>query len=187
MPLPPDQLRTPRLLLRRWREEDAAALHPVLAANVAHLEPWIPWAVAEPAPVPALAERLAGYAADFGAGRRWLYGIFPPDETEVLGGIGLYPRNAVGRVPWGEATRVEIGYWLSADATGSGYATEAARAVLAAALELPGITHVEIHCDPRNERSVAIPRRLGFRHARTLEDVVVWELPAPAPLPDPAR
>src|SRR6185503_1186169 len=38
----PDELRTARLLLRRWRPSDAAALQPVLAANSAHLAPWIP-------------------------------------------------------------------------------------------------------------------------------------------------
>lgn len=186
MALLPDSIHTSRLLLRRWRPEDAAALEPVLAANVAHLEPWIPWSVAEPAPAPALAARLAGYAADFDGDRRWIYGIFPPEDTVVLGGIGLYPRDVGGRVQWDAATLVEIGYWLSADATGQGFATEATRAVLTAAVALPGITHVEIRCDPRNARSVAIPERLGFHHAHTLtlradgagghtEVLMVWE------------
>lgn len=186
MALLPDSIQTSRLHLRRWRPEDAEALEPVLAVNVAHLEPWIPWSVAEPAPIPALAARLAGYAADFDADRQWLYGIFPPEETVVLGGIGLYPRDAEGRVQWDAATHVEIGYWLSADATGQGFATEAARAVLTVAAALPGITHVEIRCDPRNARSVAVPERLGLRHAQTLtlgaerpgghaEVLVVWE------------
>jgi RimJ/RimL family protein N-acetyltransferase len=187
MPVP-DSLRTERLLLRRWRPDDAEALHPVLAANVAHLEPWIPWHVAEPAPVPELATRLAGFAADFDAGRQWIYGIFPADGGDVYGGVGLYPRAAAGRVAFGAADHVEIGYWLRADATGRGYATEAARALLAVATALPGMARVEIRCDARNAPSVAVPRRLGFRHARTVgtrspggstAELMVWELACP--------
>jgi hypothetical protein len=32
-----------------------------------------------------------------------------------------------------------------------------------AALELPGVTHVEIHHDKANQASAGIPRKLGFR------------------------
>ena len=161
MPVPA-LLRTERLLLRPWRPEDAPALYPVLEANRAHLGPWIPARVAEPAPVPELAERLAGFAADFQAEREWRYGLFTPAEDRVLGEVGLFPRDAAGRVPYPAADRIEIGYWLRADCTGQGLVTEAARAVLAVAAALPGLTQVEIRCDARNAPSAAVPRRLGF-------------------------
>ena len=167
MPVP-ELLRTERLLLRRWRPEDAALLQPVLAANVAHLQPWIPWHVAEPVPEAELATRLAGFAADFDAGRQWIYGILAADGGTVYGGVGLYPRAAGGRTPFDAADHIEIGYWLRADVTGQGFATEAAGAVLAVADALPGMTRVEIRCDARNVRSAAVPQRLGFRHARTV-------------------
>ena len=166
--LVPDHLRTERLLLRRWRPEDAALLQPVLAANVTHLQPWIPWHVAEPLPEDQLAVRLAGFAADFDAGRQWVYGILAADAGTVYGGVGLYPRAGGGRVPFDAADHVEIGYWLRADVTGQGYATEAAGAVATLADALPGMTRLEIRCDARNMRSAAVPQRLGFRHARTL-------------------
>jgi RimJ/RimL family protein N-acetyltransferase len=161
MPVP-IELRTERLLLRPWRPDDAAALLPVLTANHARLAPWIPARVADPAPLPALADRLAGFAADFLAAREWRYGLFTPDERRPLGEVGLYPRSAAGRVPYAEADRVEIGYWLREDATGQGLATEAARAALAVAATLPALAHVEIRCDARNAASAAVPRRLGF-------------------------
>ena len=31
------------------------------------------------------------------------------------------------------------------------------------AFAAPSLGRVEIHCDPRNERSALVPRRLGFR------------------------
>jgi RimJ/RimL family protein N-acetyltransferase len=166
----PDAIHTPRLLLRRWHPDDAPLLQAVLDANGAHLLPWIPPHVASSAPLPALAERLAGYRDDFDAARAWLYAILTPDATRLLGGVGLYPRTADARVPADAADRVEIGYWLRADATGVGHATEAARAMLDVARTLPGLQRVEIRCDPRNVRSVAVPRRLGFRPERSKID-----------------
>jgi RimJ/RimL family protein N-acetyltransferase len=183
---PPDELHTERLLLRRWRAADAPSLAEALATSVDHLRRWIPWRIAEPAPAAELEARIARFAADFDAAREWLWAILPGDGSAVLGGLGLYPRNAAGRVPFADADHVEIGYWLRADATGRGYATEATRAVLDVALALPRITRVEIRCDPRNAPSAAVPPRLGFRHARTIAqapaapggegyELMVWE------------
>ncbi len=66
-------------------------------------------------------------------------------------------------MPFAAADYLEIGYWLDRQATGQGYATEAARALFDLARRVPGIAQVEIHCDPRNLPSAAVPRRLGFR------------------------
>lgn len=173
MTLPPPRLRTERLVLRRWRPEDAALLHHALDANAEHLRPWVPAAVVACEPVPALEARLARWAADFDVAREWLYGVFPPDEREVLGGVGLYPRGPTGRVPFAAADHVELGYWLRADVTGHGHATEAVRAALAVARALPGMTRVAIRCDARNTRSAAIPARLGFRHVADVESPAV--------------
>lgn len=161
----PDHLRTSRLLLRRWTADDAVQLGPILHANVAHLGPWIPQRVARPASESELMERLAAASTAFDQTREWRYGIFRRDSGVLLGEVGLYPRNASSRVPFEQADRIEVGYWLRADVTGNGFATEAVRAVLDLALRLPHLSHVEIRCDERNERSVAIPQRLDFQLA----------------------
>jgi hypothetical protein len=46
--------------------------------------------------------------------------------------------------------------------TGQGLVSEATRAVLAVAAELPNVSRVEIRCNERNHPSAAVPRRLGF-------------------------
>ena len=163
----PEWVRTPRQLLRPWRAEDAAVLRPVLQANQTHLGDWIPRHVSEPAPLPQLATRLAGFGAAFAADQEWRYALFTPDGSAVLGEVSLFPRNAAGRVPFVAADRVEIGYWLRADRTGQGLATEAAEAVLVIAGALPSLGHAEIRCDARNGPSGAVPRRLGFVLAAT--------------------
>jgi RimJ/RimL family protein N-acetyltransferase len=162
-PIPPERIETPRLVLRAWRREDAAALKRALEASVDHLRVWTPW-VADDASATEeeTAGRLGRFRESFFAGGDRLYGIFPPDEREVFGGVGLYAR--VG------PNALELGYWLRADATGRGYATEAARALTRAAFAHFAAERVEIHCDPDNAASAAVARRLGYRHVATLRE-----------------
>lgn len=166
----PARLTTARLLLRSWSAADAPMLLPVLERNRAHLAPWLPAHIAAPAPLSALTLRLAGFAEDFAAGRGFRYALWTADGTQLLGEADLFPRDDRGRVPLGLADRVELGYWLDRDATGRGLATEAAGALLAVARTLPDIGHAEIRCETTNAPSAAVPRRLGFTLATTIED-----------------
>ncbi|HKW46263.1 MAG TPA: GNAT family N-acetyltransferase [Gemmatimonadaceae bacterium] len=168
----PEQLQTPRLLLRRWRTTDAAALGPILEANVAHLARWIPARIAMPAAAAELVGRLESFAAAFDAGREWRYALVASDASRLLGEVSLFPRGQAGRVPFDseDADHIEIGYWLRHDTTGQGFATEAARAAMDLALSLPGMSRVTIHCDEQNASSAAVPRRLGFEHVATIEE-----------------
>jgi RimJ/RimL family protein N-acetyltransferase len=188
----PSEIRTSRFVLRPWRGEDAPALLPVLEANWPHLGPWIPARVATPVPLPQLAARLAAFGNDFAAAKEWRYGLFMPDETTVLGEAGIYPRAAGGRVPYADATHVELGYWLRADETGKGLVTDATKSLLDIVATLAHVSHVEIRCDARNAPSAAIPKRLGFTLAATVAEPSgtssqVWSLPLPAPLSDKKR
>jgi RimJ/RimL family protein N-acetyltransferase len=158
----PNPILTDRLLLRPWSAEDAVELLPILEANRAHIGPWIPARVAEPVPVPELAARLAGFAETFAADREWRFCIVSREEPRILGDVGLFPRNATGRVPLAEATCAELGYWLRGDATGRGFIAEAAAAVLDVAMTFPRFQHFEIRCDARNAPSSAVARRLEF-------------------------
>jgi RimJ/RimL family protein N-acetyltransferase len=197
VPRVPRELRTERLLLRCWRVDDAASLLSALQSSGEHLR-WIPPHVAAPAPIPELAQRLRGFAADFVADDAWRFGIFAPaaaapdaaapdaatanaatpGATVVFGEAALFPRAAHGRTTFALADRVEIGYWLRPDATGRGYATEAARALVDLAARLPHVSHVEIRCDPLNTASAAVPARLGFHRAATEEaaepGLMIW-------------
>src|SRR4249919_3042639 len=79
MRLPPE-IRTDRLVLRPWREQDAVALCPILETSFEHLGPWIPARVATPAPVPELEQRLAGFARDFAEDKAWRYALLTGDD-----------------------------------------------------------------------------------------------------------
>lgn len=176
----PLAIHTSRLFMRPWSPADAGALAPILQADVARLSPWLPPRVATPAPVEALAERLAGFAADFADGRAFRYALFGAaggsDAGALLGGADLHPRDATRRVPLDAADRVELGYWLTARAEGRGIALEATRALLEVAAALPGMSHVEARVNPHNARSAAVAQRLGFRLATHGSDADVWSL-----------
>lgn len=175
----PTTLRTRRLLLRPWSAADAPALQPILVANFERLAPWLPAHVATPAPLPELAERLAGFADDFASNRAYRYALLTPDGKALHGEADLFPRASTGRVPLSDADHVELGYWLDAASTGQGMATEAAGALLAVATALTGMTHVEIRCDAANTPSAAVPQRLGFRLAAMEAELQVWRLALP--------
>ena len=166
----PTEIRTERLCLRPWRAQDAEALHPILVANYAHLAPWIPPRVATPAVVPLLAERLASFGAEFDADREWRFAMLTGDEQRLLGEIDLFPRSVAGRVALPDADRAEIGYWIRADETGRGLVTEAVVAVIEVAKRTGRFNHLEIRCDARNAPSAAVPQRLGFRLATTIDE-----------------
>jgi RimJ/RimL family protein N-acetyltransferase len=157
----PRELRTERLYLRPGQRSDAPALLPVLEANREHLSQWIPSRVAEPVPVDDLADRLSGFAQAFDAGREWRFAIIS-NQHDVLGEASLFPRDARERVSFTQAERTEIGYWVRADWTGRGIATETTRRLIDLVSEIPRFRRVEIRCDSRNAPSAAIPRRLGF-------------------------
>ena len=78
--------------------------------------------------------------------------------------IGLHGRIGPGAL--------EIGYWVGEGHTGRGLATAGARALAEAALALPGVGRVEIHCDEANTASAAVPRKLGFRLDRIEEALI---------------
>lgn len=179
MPGPAYTIRTPRLLLRCWNPQDAPPLVKVIAENLDHLRPWMPWAAQEPESIESKCERLRKFRSEFDRGENFAYGIFGTDETTVLGSIGLHARVGVGGL--------EIGYWVHRAHGRRGYATEAAGALTRVAFEVHAVDRVEIHCDPENQWSAAVARKLGYTHEATLRqrkltrespprDAMIWTL-----------
>ncbi|MEQ9104817.1 MAG: GNAT family N-acetyltransferase [Rhodothermales bacterium] len=167
---------TSRLLLCPWDTHHAEGLARVLAVNQEHLTGWIPARVSRPGTIPELEARIADWRADFAAGQAFRWAIFEAEGPLLpLGEISLFPRTRDHRTRISEADRLEIGYWLRNDATGKGYATEAIRAIPGVATPWPGLTTLEIRCDPANAPSVAVARRLGFHLAHESPTDMIWQ------------
>ena len=94
------------------------------------------------------------------------------DKRECWGGAAL-ERAESALVALVGAHTVEAGYWLRADSTGHGYATEATACLSRLAFTELGAGHVAICHDPTNEASGGVPRRLGFRRLGVVSDAVL--------------
>ena len=84
---------------------------PLLAESITesldHLLPWMPWAHHEPEPLEEKVKRLRTFRSAFELQQDYVYGIFNPEETKLIGGTGLHTRLS--------PTDLEIGYWIHKD------------------------------------------------------------------------
>lgn len=152
--MPLDELRTDRLLLRRWRDRDLDAFASINAdARVAeHLPSTLTRAQSD-----GFVERIEAHHDEHGFG---LWCVDPVDDPGCVGFVGLaVPRFEAACTPC-----VEVGWRLAPDAWGRGYATEAGRACLAAAFGPLGLDEVVSFTVPANTRSRAVMERLGLTH-----------------------
>jgi ribosomal-protein-serine acetyltransferase len=105
----PGELVAESMTLRCWRIDDAPKLAELVAANVDHLRPWMPWIATEPLPLTDRRELIAGWHAERSRGGDAVYGVFvdglPVGGCGLHRGIGLAPRLLLQtlstRVPWG--------------------------------------------------------------------------------------
>ncbi|MER6364403.1 GNAT family N-acetyltransferase [Kitasatospora sp. NPDC001527] len=144
-------LHTGRLLLRRWRDSD--------------LEPWAAMN-ADPEVREHLGDLLTREQSDASVARfeaafdRRGYGWSAVEVRatgEFIGFVGL--DEVDGGLPF---TGVEIGWRLARTAWGHGYATEAARAVLAHGFDALGLPEILAVTTASNLRSQAVMRRIGM-------------------------
>lgn len=186
---PAYRIETQRLVLRCWNPADAPLLKAAIDENLDHLRPWMPWIHEEPQSLQQKINLLRQFRSQFDQGENFIYGIFSLDEHSVLGGTGLHPR--IGK------DALEIGYWIHVHHIGKGLATEVAAALTKVAFEVEQVDRVEIHCDPNNHSSAAVPRKLDFIHEATLRrrvedhnqqkrDSMIWSMFAEAYASSPA-
>ena len=140
--------------MRCWEPADAPLLKEAVDSSLDELRPWMPWAADEPQSLEEKVALLRRFRSAFDRAEDFVYGIFDSREAEVVGGTGFHTRR-------GEDA-LEIGYWIRTSRTGAGLATEAVAALTRVGLELCDVDRIEIRTDPSNERSRAIPRRLGY-------------------------
>ena len=142
-------IETPRLVLRRWREEDRA---PFADMN------------ADPAVMEHLPKLLTREESDALFERILATNLFAvetrPDAT-FIGFIGLSkPRFEAPFTPC-----IEVGWRLARAAWGQGYATEGARASLAYGFDSLGLEEIVSFTVPANVRSRRVMEKLGMTHA----------------------
>lgn len=148
------EVRTDRLLLRGWREDDLA---PFAAMN------------ADPRVTQHLSRALTREESD--AFVAWIveawatrgYGQWAMERLDSGGFIGFTGLSAPSfEAPFTPA--VEVGWRLAPDAWGNGFATEAAEAALRFGFETVSLDEIVSFTVPANVRSRAVMERLGMTH-----------------------
>lgn len=164
-------IRTERLLLRRFRASDRAAFAQLSADP--RVTEYLAGALSREQS-DALADRIEAHFDEHG------FGLFALEITGVApfaGYVGLsVPRFEAAFTPC-----VEIGWRLAAEHWGSGYASEAARAVLAHGFDVVGLDEIVSFTVPANTRSRRVMEKLGMSR-RAADDFDHPALPEGHPL-----
>jgi RimJ/RimL family protein N-acetyltransferase len=141
--------RTPRLTLRPGWPEDAPALAAAIGHEcVVHMLARVPWPY-------SVEDAETFLRRPRGVTDIPLLILAHEDaRPRLIGAIGIAPEDEGGH---------ELGYWLTPDAWGRGYATEAGRAMLAIARHALGLKHLVSGHFADNPASGRVLAKLGFR------------------------
>ena len=147
------ELRTERLLLRRWRESDLdpfAALNadPIVMEHFHH-------GVRTRAESADFMSRIEHEFAQRGFG---LFAVEVPGVAPFIGFVGLHA--ATFEAPFTPA--IEVGWRLAHAYWGKGYATEAARAAVAFGFDHAGLEEIVSFTNVGNLRSQRVMQRIGM-------------------------
>jgi len=139
-------LRTARLLLWQWRDEDEAAFAELSADPVA-MEYLLP--------LPGWVGRRRAHWEEHGFGQ-WVAEL--PGEVSFIGVVGLETVSYQAHF----TPAVEVAWRLARAYWGKGYATEAAQAALDYGFEQLGLDEIVALTVPANWRSRRVMERLGM-------------------------
>ena len=152
------ELRTPRLVLRRFRPTDAPAFQAYRAdPDVARYQGWDTTYSLDDAEsfMIAIAQTSPGTPGEW-----FQFAVTSVSTGLLIGDVGLRTDAEDSQPP-------ELGVTLSAEHQGNGYATEMAASVVAYAFETLAATAIRAITDARNQPSIRLLERLGFLRTGT--------------------
>ena len=147
-------LRTERLVLRRWADDDREAFAQINA------DPEVMRYRLRTLTRQESDTLIEAFEVCFEENGFGQWAVERVQDQRLIGFIGL--EVAGDDMPF--RPLVHIGWHLSLDSWHDGYATEGAAAVLDFAFAEAGLSEIVAHTSARNERSQAVMRRLGMTH-----------------------
>jgi RimJ/RimL family protein N-acetyltransferase len=147
-------IRTARLLLRRWRETDREPFAALNADPVVmeHYPRTFDRAASD-----AAVARIEAHLDEHGFG---LWAVEVRGGAPFVGFVGLMTPSFEAHF----TPAVEVGWRLAREHWGHGYATEAARAAVRVGFETFGLPEIVSFTVPANTRSRRVMERLGMTH-----------------------
>ncbi|MCY4130619.1 MAG: GNAT family N-acetyltransferase [Gammaproteobacteria bacterium] len=157
----PIEIPTARLILRRPTLEDASGLHEAVTASYTELSRWMVWARGS-YNIESAEEACIRAKEGFDSGVRLPTLLRLPDDGKIIGMAELESIDP-------EVPSFEIGYWIHSAYSGHGYVTEATHALTTLAFQKLDSNRVQIRVDTNNQKSWAIPERLGYKFEAALK------------------
>jgi ribosomal-protein-alanine N-acetyltransferase len=153
------ELTTARLVLRPFRADDQAALHPILA------DPKVGrWTEGTTSPEETSRFIARARTSETETPRRsWRLAVVRRTDDTLIGSAELQIESP-------ENSRGSMGYLIAPAAQGHGYATEAARALLDFGLTEGGLHRITATCDPANAGSIRVLEKIGMHREGLLRD-----------------
>jgi ribosomal-protein-alanine N-acetyltransferase len=153
----PLRLQTPRLQLRPFTLDDAGDIQRFAGDyDVARMTTTIPHPYED-----GMAEEWIGtHSGERERGDGLVWAIEPQAASGLAGAIGVTVKP--------EREAAELGYWIAKPAWGQGYATEAARAVIACAFDDVGLHRVFARHFTDNPASGRVMQKAGMTYEGTL-------------------
>ncbi|WP_286884708.1 GNAT family N-acetyltransferase [Aneurinibacillus sp. UBA3580] len=138
--------------LKEVEMEDAPSLYALIHANRGHLRRFLGWIDATEGTADiemfiagSRQRRMIQNGTDYGL---WYKG-------RIVGVVGLHYMDWINHC-------TSIGYWIIENMQGKGIMTAAVSRLIRYVFDELGLNRVEIRCAVENEKSRAIPERLGF-------------------------
>ena len=148
-----EPLLTERLRLRRSVPEDADTISAYRSDPEVNRTQG--WERTDPESVRADIEEMAGRAPGEPGG--WVqFSVEERDGGRLVGDVGISPAE-------GEPGVIKVGYTISPDVQGRGYATEAVRALVDYAIDTLGAEVVRAYADADNTPSIRVAEKVGMR------------------------
>lgn len=141
--------------------QQAEELAALVQKNLAHLQPWMPWAVDDYSV--GHAKQWITMTRDMFAKDGTINALIRSDAV-VVGTVGFHAYDPINR-------KAEIGYWIDKHYEGKGIITKCTRVLIDHLFDKMKLNRVQINCNVENVRSRAIPERLGFKIEGILREV----------------
>ena len=160
----------PGIEIKLLESRDAAAVFAAVERDRSYLAEWLPW-------VPATHGVDDVVAVQWRDNRGPQCGIWV--DGALLGSIGCHAIDWTNRA-------CSLGYWIESGRQGQGIVTRSVAAMLEYLFDTERLPRVVIQCGIANQRSCAIPERLGFTKEGVLRqaqliggrwlDLATWSL-----------
>lgn len=154
----PVELQTDRLRLFLPQPDDAACLLQFRTQNRAFFKPWLPTQQELDFTLDGVREQLEYDWQSFMQGKCLRFLVSTQEKPgEVIADLRF------SNIVRGAFQSCYLGYLQAESACGKGYMTEALQKAVDYMFRIEGLHRVEANIMPRNEASLALVRRLGFR------------------------